>query len=228
MIDVATLEAMLAAGASAEVIVAAVKSDIVRAQQKREANRNRMRAVRERARTNANVSAQSRTTPSPSPPPFPPSPITPSPLPPSTSSSPCSLRSPAIDDWPTDYKDQFWQQYPRKIGRKAAFSKLETIRKSGEVSFAKLMLGVARMPPNEPRFTPHPTTWLNRGSWDDEILTELPLNGAKNGKLTPSERAYQLAEQARKLESEAGFGRSVDAVGGDEIGGGFAKPIPQH
>jgi hypothetical protein len=72
------------------------------------------------------------------------------------------------DDYPEGYQEAFWKLYPRKIGRKAAFLKLKTIRKTGEVTFARLMAGVKKIPMGEPKFIPHPTTWLNQGRWDDE------------------------------------------------------------
>lgn len=77
-------------------------------------------------------------------------------------------RETLTDDWPADYEQKFWAAYPRRIGRKSAFLKLKTIRKSGEVTFAQLMAAVANIPLREPKFIPHPTTWLNRGGWDDE------------------------------------------------------------
>ena len=61
MIDSKTLDAMLAAGASAEVIVAAVKTELVKSDARRTENRDRMRAVRTRARTTAHVHARAST-----------------------------------------------------------------------------------------------------------------------------------------------------------------------
>jgi uncharacterized protein YdaU (DUF1376 family) len=82
------------------------------------------------------------------------------------------------DGWPKDFREQFWQRYPRKQGRKTAIAKLEGVRKRGEVTFAVLMAGIAKIPINEPQFIPHPATWLNRGGWDDEPL---PLGAGSNG-----------------------------------------------
>jgi hypothetical protein len=95
-----------------------------------------------------------------------------------------SLRSGALavnvsrgtSDWPEDYHDEFWNAYPRKKAKKAAFKALDRIRRSGEVTFDRLMAGVKKIPIGEPVFIPHPATWLNAGRWDDE---ELP--GERNG-----------------------------------------------
>lgn len=66
--------------------------------------------------------------------------------------------------------DQFWAEYPRKIGKQAALKaykaalKLTTPEKilTGVRSLAKGVAGA------DQKFTPHPATWLNQGRWDDE------------------------------------------------------------
>lgn len=83
------------------------------------------------------------------------------------------------DDWPKDYRDQFWSKYPRKVARKSAFKALDKIRKSREVSFSRLMAGIEKIPIGEPVFIPHPATWLNAGRWDDEQYEPI---GGFNGK----------------------------------------------
>jgi hypothetical protein len=75
-------------------------------------------------------------------------------------------------DWPKDYQDQFWSRYPRRTEKKAAMAKLDAIRRHQTVAFADLMAGVDRYiaytKGTEERYIKHPTTWLNRGCWDDE------------------------------------------------------------
>lgn len=76
------------------------------------------------------------------------------------------------NDWPKDFRERVWQAYPRKIGKYAAFRKLEAIRKSGSVTFAKLMAGLERYAAatrnTEIRYIAHPATWLGQGRWEDE------------------------------------------------------------
>lgn len=82
------------------------------------------------------------------------------------------------DGWPKDFRDQFWNEYPKKVGKKAAIKTLERVRKSGEVSFEKLMAGVQRYrserPPGvaEQQYTCAAQRWLNEGRWDDEPANE--------------------------------------------------------
>jgi hypothetical protein len=90
--------------------------------------------------------------------------------------------------WPSDYREQFWQAYPRKLEKKAALTKLDTIRKAREVEWPKFIAAVLRyaaeqLARGEPQYTKHPTTWLNRGCWDDEP------QGVQNGSGRP--RTFQ-------------------------------------
>lgn len=79
----------------------------------------------------------------------------------------------AKSDWPKDHREQFWSTYPRKTEKQAAMSKLDAIRKSRTVPWAVLFAGVMRYAAHvvgtEHRYIKHPTTWLNRGCWDDEL-----------------------------------------------------------
>jgi hypothetical protein len=72
--------------------------------------------------------------------------------------------------------DEFWKAYPRKTAKVAARRKWDQVVKTtdpevivsaaaafAELWEAKLAAGA------EPRFIPHPATWLNGGRWDDEM-----------------------------------------------------------
>jgi hypothetical protein len=87
------------------------------------------------------------------------------------------------DIWPADFVEQFWQAYPegRKTGKKAVAQKLDRIRKTGEVTWMKLMAGVARYVASRPKpeFTKGPMVWLNQGCWDDEITAH--SSGSRKG-----------------------------------------------
>lgn len=114
------------------------------------------------------------------------------------------------DDWPSDYADRFWKQYPRKVARKKTYAILKSIRARGEVTFTALMVGIARIPINEPKFIPHPTTWLNQGRWDDESL---PAGVANAATASFTNRIQGLVERARQIEREASVGGPPVAVG---------------
>jgi len=126
-----------------------------------------------------------------------------------------SFSQETLDDWPEDYRERFWKQYPRRIGRKTALKKLEIIRKSKEVTFLLLMSAVSKIPVDNPKFIPHPATWLNRGGWDDENLSK----EVQNGTPTAGDRARAFAAQIREIEIAKGIGRPSDVFGSGGLGG---------
>jgi uncharacterized protein YdaU (DUF1376 family) len=110
-------------------------------------------------------------------------------------------------DWPDDFRERFWEAYPRKTEKKSAMAKLEAIRKSGSVPWAKFIDGISRyrdhVVGSEERYIKHPTTWLNKGCWDDEHLQQKPAsenrsNPAANA--TPTRDSAIIAGMGRALQ----------------------------
>jgi hypothetical protein len=88
-------------------------------------------------------------------------------------------RVPALvfeSDWPKDYRDLFWQAFPKRVDKQAAFKKLEQLRKLGKLPWATLIAGVGRYAESvrgtDPQYIKSPAAWLNAGKWDDEILVK--------------------------------------------------------
>lgn len=84
------------------------------------------------------------------------------------------LRSPAPppSKSPPSRFEEFWGVYPRKVGKdKARTAYASATRRADENA---VIVGAMRVAsdPNLPekQFVPHPTTWLNRGGWEDEAL----------------------------------------------------------
>lgn len=69
----------------------------------------------------------------------------------------------------TDF-DEFWLAYPKKKGKGSARPAFKRAR--GKAEQARIMAGLAQANAAwrdiEPRFIPHPTTWLNDERWLDE------------------------------------------------------------
>ena len=69
--------------------------------------------------------------------------------------------------------DDFWQQYPRKVGKQDA--KKVWLRKVKHSPAADIIAGLSRWQAywkrenTQQEFIPHPSTWLQRGSWEDEL-----------------------------------------------------------
>jgi len=81
-----------------------------------------------------------------------------------------SPAAPATVRLPPGAFDQFWQLYPKKVGKDAARKAFTTaVRRAG---LEPIVLGVKRYAadPNLPerQYVPNPATWLNQGRWDDE------------------------------------------------------------
>jgi hypothetical protein len=74
----------------------------------------------------------------------------------------------------------FWNLYPRKVGRLKAAAAFARAVKAG-ADPAHICAGASRYaadPNRVEQFTAHPTTWLNRGGWDDDPL---PASGRDRG-----------------------------------------------
>lgn len=110
--------------------------------------------------------------------------------------------------------EQFWKSYPRKVGKIAA---MRAFLKAVENTPPEWIIeGASKFAtdPNLPetQFIPHPTTWLNRGSWADGPLPEriktpqqIQAEAEEQARLRAEERARRIAEEteaARKLEAE--------------------------
>lgn len=129
-------------------------------------------------------------------------------------------RAVALDDgWPEDHGDLFWQAYPRKTDKLAAMKKLASVRKSSIVTWPDLMAGVERYAaiPRDPQFTKHAATWLNAGSWADEIPT-----GGDHG-----QRNLNAPRRSANSDFFAGM-RSVaeDLVGDDPTPRDVSSEVP--
>jgi len=88
-------------------------------------------------------------------------------------------RAPALifeTDWPKDYRELFWQAYPKRVDRASALRKLDQIRRAGDLPWATLLGGVKRYAASvrgtDPKYIKGPAAWLNAGKWDDEIVTK--------------------------------------------------------
>jgi hypothetical protein len=128
------------------------------------------------------------------------------------SGSSISLLPQGVSD-PPDRLDasfgEFWQVYPRKVGKRAARAAFE--RAARRASVEEILDGARRFAadPNLPetRFIPHPTTWLNQDRWADEPLP--PRTDARRGDPGGRNRAFTLLEEAARLREQR-LGRAGD------------------
>ncbi|WP_304452866.1 hypothetical protein [Nocardiopsis sp. YSL2] len=86
---------------------------------------------------------------------------------------------------------EFYSAYPRKVGRKAAEKAFRTAVKTVDPQVIidathRFATAQARA---DPKFIPHPATWLNQGRWDDEDHPA-PL-AARNGRQPYRNQTFQ-------------------------------------
>jgi len=73
---------------------------------------------------------------------------------------------------PTKEFLQFWEAYPRKVGKLAAFKAFEKVDPDAEL-LKKMIETIEQWKKSKQwkkdncQFIPHPQTWLNQGRWDD-------------------------------------------------------------
>lgn len=67
--------------------------------------------------------------------------------------------------------DRFWQAYPKKVGKEAAkkaFSKLKPTEDDVSAWIIAVALQQQSRQWQDPKYIPHPATWLNQKRWEDE------------------------------------------------------------
>lgn len=65
--------------------------------------------------------------------------------------------------------EMFWMAYPRKVGKFAARREWDRIKPDAEMVAAMLAtLEWQCQEWDDPKFIPHPRTWLHQGRWEDE------------------------------------------------------------
>jgi hypothetical protein len=92
-----------------------------------------------------------------------------------------------IDDgWPKDFREQFWNRYPNKVGKPKALAKLEIARKR-KVSWSAVMGGLDRYIREKPadRAWLNPETFINQERWRDQPASAGQRHGASH--VDPSE-----------------------------------------
>ena len=92
--------------------------------------------------------------------------------------------------------EEFWQQYPRRVGKRAAEKAWSSaIKTAPPAVIIAGAIAYANDPNREDTFTAHPSTWLNAGRWDDDPIPER-TSGKKSGTRIYLEVAQELRKQA--------------------------------
>ena len=111
--------------------------------------------------------------------------------------------------------EQFYNDYPRKVGRYTAersFKKLSIKDKINAYNGLKNYLRYWKYNKTEKQFIPHPSTWLNQRRWEDEI--ELPKTIQEKSKDIKSEVSMFRKKQKELLDNSADTDDIKDALSG--------------
>jgi hypothetical protein len=122
------------------------------------------------------------------------------------------------DDWPSDFRTQFWERYPNKVGKPKALNKLEAARRRG-VNWLDLMAGLNSYIRDKPpdRQWLNPETFINQERWADQPATVSPANA----------KVESLASVAKRhAESGISFGERPTGIRIVE-GGSNVRLLPQ-
>lgn len=84
----------------------------------------------------------------------------------------------------TDDFLEFYKEYPKKVGKQEAFKAWKKIKEPGKL-IPLMIRGIREQKRSwtDPKFIPHPATWLNGKRWEDETI-----------ELTAVDRARQIEE----------------------------------
>jgi|TARA_B100000315_G_scaffold204074_1_gene197294 hypothetical protein len=102
--------------------------------------------------------------------------------------------------------EQFWNNYPRKVGKRKAFEVWGKLSPDGDL-MEKILGAIEKYKSSEswcdPKYIPHPSTWLNQERWEDEILA--------------SQKKPEFETQGKFLRGYCSKCGSVDHYSKDEI-----------
>ncbi len=104
--------------------------------------------------------------------------------------------------------EQFWEKYPRKIGKKAARIKYQTVRK--EVKHEAIMNGLERYnteirkKKTEIQYIAHPSTWLNQWRRDDEFKGTIAVETVNQSvEVKPKEVKREMTDEEKQRAKKA-------------------------
>lgn len=227
-LNAATIDALVASGATAEILAAYVKAELAvmeaaQAEQRRRATekKRRQRAVSPSVPgTSGDIEGQAGTE-GDNPLSLPSSPQTPQ-LPTHTPGD-INTHARKADREPEGF-EAFWSVYPRRVGKDAA--RKAFAKATRRTSLADLIAAVRRDAESQwrdrpPDMIPHPSTWLNQARWEDEPPPESNITPLRSTHERPSRQAAQLEERYDNYRrSLAGVEIAIER-GALESSGGF-------
>ena len=90
--------------------------------------------------------------------------------------------------------DQFWQAYPKKVGKADARKAWKRAKVTSEI-FERILTAIEAAKASEQwqrengRYIPNPATWINQGRWDDEIPAASPFTAPQGARQAPAKES---------------------------------------
>lgn len=109
-----------------------------------------------------------------------------------------SLKQPSLEDKPSLAFNQFWESYPRKVGKVTAlkvWDKLSLDRISTHI-MEGLTTWTYSLEWSDPKFVPHPTTFLNQRRWEELPMAQ-PRSEAQHGTSIVASLSPESVERLR-------------------------------
>lgn len=108
--------------------------------------------------------------------------------------------------------EDWWREYPKKVGKDAARKSYDHARRRGATD-ADLIAALHRQQwPQDPRFIPNPATWLNQGRWQDD-----PTATVRAGSAPPPKPGSQAERDQLRAELDAILASPREAFFEDEL-----------
>ena len=83
--------------------------------------------------------------------------------------------------YPAEF-EEWWATYPRKVGKGKAVKDWRRAMKRTDnhtlINASRRLAAFHAAEGTDPRFIPHPSTWLNRDGWDDDLTPSKPRGSA--------------------------------------------------
>ncbi|NIQ97058.1 MAG: hypothetical protein GWN87_24940 [Desulfuromonadales bacterium] len=125
-------------------------------------------------------------------------------------------KSSASIDWVKVMADfaLFWEQWPKKVAKKAAIAAWKTAAREGRLPEIELILASLAAQKRGRQWRegviPNPATWINGDRWDDEIETTSTAPGPSPGSESAADRQYRqnrdlLTRLAREQQNGSNF-----------------------
>lgn len=102
--------------------------------------------------------------------------------------------------------ERFWSAYPRKVGKQKCLAWFKSHKPSTEFvnqMLTSLQAWIGSDEWTDPKFIPHPQTWLNRGGWEDEIPQSDEAHDEAKEEARTWEETRRRRKESAKVEDES-------------------------